>query len=348
MFSPLQIAQVSFQLKNEIGAEGKNSKTYIARDHQLDADIVIKKIDKTDIQHRDTYFEESRRLYASAHPHVVQLHYACESDEHVFLAMPFYPNGSLKSLISKRLLTVREIVTLGCQIASGLHNIHSKGLIHFDLKADNVMLSDRNEALISDFGLAMAQDAAGQASPDGIYTPITPPEALSGNNFDRSFDIYQFGLVLYVMCNGGDCLNDQIDKFVAHDGSFDAGAFSSSIENGTFPDRKAFLPHIPPRLRKIVCRCLEVDAANRLGSALEVANELAVVDGLSLDWQYSTDAGNRIWTRESGGMVHVLAVDGKGRSELTKSINGGKAKRQTYGCRPKLTDAAITVLLGKT
>lgn len=128
MFSPLQIAQVSFQLKDEIGAEGKNSKTYIARDHQLDADIVIKKIDKSDIQHRDTYFEESRRLYASAHPHVVQLHYACESDEHVFLAMPHYTNGSLKSLISKCFLTVREIITIGCQIASGLHNIHSKGL----------------------------------------------------------------------------------------------------------------------------------------------------------------------------------------------------------------------------
>ena len=348
MFSPLQIAQVSFQLKNEIGSEGKNSKTFIARDHQLDADIVIKKIDKADIQHRDTYFEESRRLYASAHPHVVQLHYACESDEHVFLAMPYYANGSLKSLISKWFLTVRDIVTLGCQIASGLHNIHSKGLIHFDLKVDNVLLSDRNEALISDFGLAMAQDAAGQASPDGIYTPITPPEALSESDFDRSFDIYQFGLILYVMCNGGDCLNDQMDRFIAHDGSFDGETFSEAIENGTFPERKSFLPHIPQRLRRIICRCLEVDPTDRFESALEVANELAVIEGPSLDWRYSIDSGTRIWTRQLEGVVHVLAVDEKGKSELTKSIKGGKAKRQTLGCRPKLTDAAITVLLGKT
>ena len=348
MFSPLQIAQVSFQLKEEIGVEGKNSKTYVARDHQLDADIVIKKIDKADIQHRDTYFEESRRLYASAHPHVVQLHYACESDDHVFLAMPLYPNGSLKSLISKKFLTVREIVTLGCQIASGLHNIHSKGLIHFDLKADNVLLSERNEALISDFGLAMAQDAAGQASPDGIYTPITPPEALAGSDFDRSFDIYQFGLVLYVMCNGGNCLNNQMEKFVDKDELFDADGFSAAIEHGAFPERKAFLPHIPQRLRKIVCRCLELDPSDRFGSALEVANELAVVEGSSLDWQFSTDNGNRIWTRHSGGVTHVLTVDGKAKSELTKSINGGKAKRQSAGSLPKLTDAAITVLLGKT
>ena len=107
MFSPLTTAQVSFKFKTEIGAEGKNSRTYIAHDHQLDADIVIKQIDKATIEHRDTYFEESRKLYASAHPNVVQVFYACEGDDHVFVAMPHYANGSLKGLLAKRHLTVR-------------------------------------------------------------------------------------------------------------------------------------------------------------------------------------------------------------------------------------------------
>lgn len=348
MFSPLQIAQVSFKLKDEIGAEGKNSKTYVARDHQLDADIVIKKIEKVRIQHRDTYFEESRKLYASAHPNVVQLHYACENDDHIFVAMPLYANGSLKSLMAKRFLTVREIVSFGCQIASGLHNIHSKGLIHFDIKADNVLLSDRFEALIADFGLAMAQDAAGNAKPDDIYTPITPPEVILKEKFDRSFDIYQFGLVLYVMCNGVDSLDRQMAKFVTEDGAFDADKFLLSITNGTFPERKSFLPHIPQRMRKIVCACLEVDPADRYGSALDVANDLAVVDGLSLDWQYSIDGDDRIWTRNLENVVHVLTVDENRKSELTKAIKDGKAKRQTAGCKDKLTDAGITTLLGNT
>lgn len=348
MFSPLRIAQVSFELKDEIGAEGKNSHTFIAHDHQLDADIVIKQIDKSTIEHRDTYFEESRKLYASSHPNIVQLHYACESDDHVYVAMPYYANGSLKSLLAKRYLTVREIVNFGCQIASGLHNIHSKGLIHFDLKVDNVLLSDRNEALISDFGLAMAQDAAGHASPDGIYTPITPPEAISMDEYGRAFDIYQFGLSLYVMCNGVNCLNEQMASFLRADGTLDASRFSDSIEKGTFPERKALLPHIPARLKKIVCRCLEVDPGDRYSSALDVANDLAVVDGLSLDWQYSREGDVRTWSRAANGTAHVLTVDGKGKSELTKSINAGSAKRQSAGCKPKLTDAAITVLLGKT
>ena len=347
MFSPLTTAQVSFKFKSEIGAEGKNSKTYIAHDHQLDADIVIKQIDKATIEHRDTYFEESRKLYASAHPNVVQVHYACEGDDHVFVAMPHYANGSLKGLLSKRHLTVREVVNFGCQIAAGLHNIHSKGLIHFDLKVDNVLLSDRSEALISDFGLAKAQDAFGQASPDQIYTPIVPPEAFAKNEFDRRFDIYQFGMTLYVMCNGVSCLKDQLGMFVAADGSTDGAGFAAAIEKGSFPDRKAFLPHIPPRLRKIVNKCLEVKPDDRYQSALEVANDLAVVDGC-LDWQYAVDGAGRTWSRDVDGAAYMLTVTPSGKTELTKSINGGKAKRQTAGCHPKLTDAAITLLLGRT
>ncbi|UVK35987.1 serine/threonine protein kinase (plasmid) [Mesorhizobium sp. AR10] len=347
MFKPLQYAQLSFELKDEIGAEGKNSSTFIAHDNQLGADIVVKRIDKEDIEHRETYFEESRRLYASTHPHVVQLHYACETDDHVFVAMPLYSNGSLKSYIQKNgHLTVREIVNFGCQIAAGLHNIHSKGLIHFDLKADNVLISDRHEALISDFGLAMAQDEAGEASPDGIYTPITPPEAISGHTYDRSFDIYQFGMTLYVMCNGVECLDEQMAKFENAE-TLDGDAFSDSIEKGTYPERKTFLAHIPKRLRKIVCRCLEVEPGDRYKSALDVANELAAVEG-SLDWRFSESGNCRVWTRDVDGALHVLTVDESGKSELTKAINGGKAKRVTAGCKSKLTDAAVTVLLGIT
>ncbi len=91
---------------------------------------------------------------SSAHPNVVQIHYACYDADRIYLAMPYYRKGSVTSLITDKYMTVREIVTVGCQVLSGLHNIHSKGLIHFDVKPDNILLSDRGEALLSDFGLA--------------------------------------------------------------------------------------------------------------------------------------------------------------------------------------------------
>jgi serine/threonine protein kinase len=154
VFKPYNKAEVTFDLVREIGTDGQNSRTFVATDHQLNAEIVIKQIAKASLASPVNFFDESKALYASAHPNVVQIHYGCEDADSIYLAMPYYRRGSVKNLITNRHMTVREIVTAGCQILSGLHNIHSKGLIHFDVKPDNVLLSDRGEALLSDFGLA--------------------------------------------------------------------------------------------------------------------------------------------------------------------------------------------------
>lgn len=89
--------------------------------------------------------------------------------DHVYVAMPYYRKGSVAGLITGKHMTVREIVTAACQVLSGLHNIHSKSLIHFDVKPDNILLSERMEALISDFGLAKQMNLAGVALQDRLY-----------------------------------------------------------------------------------------------------------------------------------------------------------------------------------
>jgi eukaryotic-like serine/threonine-protein kinase len=177
MLSPFSIAELRFDLLREIGQEGQNSRTYVARDHQLDAEIVIKKIEKRRIASPADFFQESRMLYASAHQNVVQIHYACYDAGHIYLAMPYYSKGSIKPLITGKFLTVREIVAVGCQVLSGLHNIHSKGLIHFDVKPDNILQSSRGEALLADFGLAKQMNFGGIAEQDMHYLKMIPPEA---------------------------------------------------------------------------------------------------------------------------------------------------------------------------
>lgn len=87
MFNPIDRGEVEFTKVAEIGQDGQNSKTFTARDHQLDADIVIKEIAKTSLVSPATYFAESKALYASVHPNVVQLHYACQSSDSIFIAM---------------------------------------------------------------------------------------------------------------------------------------------------------------------------------------------------------------------------------------------------------------------
>ncbi|MXD18237.1 protein kinase, partial [Escherichia coli] len=81
----------------------------------------------------EEFFQEARLLYASAHSNIVQICYAARDDKNIYIAMPFYSNGSLSSLMAQKNLTSREIIRYGIQFLSGLNHIHSKGLMHFDI-----------------------------------------------------------------------------------------------------------------------------------------------------------------------------------------------------------------------
>ncbi|MGU3457274.1 serine/threonine-protein kinase [Brevundimonas sp. M1A4_2e] len=329
MFNVVTRATVSFEIKKEIGGEGKNSQAFLAYDAQLGADIVIKRVAKADLRDPQAYYNESRALYASAHPNVVQVHYACEDGDNVFIAMPYYRKGSVRGLMAARYLTSREVVAIGCQVFTGLHNLHSKALVHFDIKPDNILLSDRGEALITDFGLCQPL-TNGLATPEGIYAPNWPPEALQKTGFDARYDIFQTGLALYAMCVGLKEYKAQFEAYAA-EGVKGQERFFKDVAAGTHPNRKAFPPHIPSRLKAAITKCLEVDPDNRFQSALEAMNALASVDGEELDWRYEERNGERVWKKDCEGTKYVFSICSAGNSSLTKSVNGAAARKITGG-----------------
>ena len=340
MLKPHNVAAVKFETVKEIGQEGRNSTAYIVQDLQLDAQIVMKRIKKESIASQDQYFEEAQTLYASSHQNVVPVLYACEDADHVFIALPYFENGSLKSLMQERNLTVREIIRTSCQLLSGVHNIHSKGLIHFDIKPDNVLLSDRGEALLSDFGLAK-QMHLGQAAQSRFYLPITAPEVVNGGGpYDLRFDIYQFGLVLYRMCCGEGSLRDQLRRIDPDDFH---RLLAQALRDGTYPDKSTFPEHIPDRLRRVIVKCLSTDPNDRYSSALEVANALADVEDC-LDWTYVVEADGRSWSREEGATIKCFRVAGDGSTEFTSTKNGS-TRRKTEHCKGSMTTAGIRKVL---
>lgn len=347
MLKPYHKAELTFDIIREIGQDGQNSNTFVAHDHQLNAEIVSKRLLKASLNSPDEFFAESKALYASAHPNVVQVHYACFDDDHVYVAMPYYRDGSVKNLMAARHLTVREIITMGCQVLAGLHNIHSKNLIHFDIKPDNILLSARGEALVSDFGLAKQMNFSGVAAQDRLYGKMIPPEATRTDHFDRRFDIYQVGLTLYRMANGNAHFNDQFAKYGAPK-SFDRSTFQFDVRNGKFPDRSSFLPHIPPTLRNVIKRCLEVDPANRYGSAIEVANAISGIDGPCLDWQFHRQAGSMAWTKTINGTEFEIVANADGSCEGYKTKDGGTRRRMRDLCRDSITDKELKKLFVDT
>jgi serine/threonine protein kinase len=345
MLKPSSKAEIQFEKLREIGQNGKNSKSFLSRDLQLDAEIVIKQPEKAKLASPSDFFNESKALYASAHPNVVQILYACEDSDSIFLAMPYYKNGSIKDLLSTKHLTIREIIALGCNVLTGLHNIHSKKLIHFDIKPDNILISDRGEGLLSDFGLAKQMNFSGIAAQDRFYGPMIPPEATKSNNFDSTFDIYQFGLTLYRMCNGNDSFYRQLQKYGPKT-SFDRASFKYDICNGLFPDRKAFAPHVPTKLRNIIRKCLQPAPDARFKAAIDCANELALVDGNSLDWRLLEAGDIRTWLKNESGTSYELSVQRGGKATCYKSVDGSRPRRVGAGCSDKMNDQQVAKFLG--
>lgn len=326
MLKPHHKRDIYFELRNEIGEEGKNSRVYTAYDPQLDDTIVIKEIDKNRFNNVDEYFLEASILHSGRHSNVVPIKYACQNDDNIYLAMPYFQNGSIKSLLNQRYLTIREIIVFATQFLSALHHIHTKKLIHFDLKPDNILISDRGEALVSDFGLAKQLKLNGFAEQDRTYSKMTPPEAFHDYEFTSKFDIYQAGLTLYRLCNGDNKFYSHFDQFI-NNGNLDRHSFRHAVINGQFPDRDSFLEHIPQRMINAIRNTLATDPNDRTSSAIEVLNEISGVDGELLDWKYSEENGIKKWIKSTEDRVIKLEIDNENNSTATQKIGDGNERR---------------------
>lgn len=341
MLNPCHVAQVAFVLGAEIGVEGKNSKVFVAHDPQLDAELVVKKIAKARLADPDNYFSESRLLYKSAHSNVLPVHYACFDDDHIYVVMPRMSNGSLKGILAARMLTVREVVVFATQFLSGLHHVHSKKLIHFDVKPDNILISDRGEALLSDFGLAKQMEFGGHAGQDRMYGKMTPPEWFTDQYaLTTRADIYQAGLTLFRMCAGDAEFYRQFSSFLEH-GVVNRDEFRHAVLNAQFPDTDALPQHIPNRLKTTITKCLKTDPRRRFSSVIEIVNELAAIEGEILDWAYQITADGREWSKDDGDAVFRLLVGADGSSLATRAGAGGAVRRINAYCLESITATQI-------
>ncbi|WP_345867235.1 serine/threonine-protein kinase [Shewanella algae] len=341
MLNTTRTAELSFHINQEIGQEGKNSTVYTARDLQLNADIVVKKMLKANFSDINEYFKESSLLYLSTHPNVVPIYYACQDNYHVFLAMPYFSRGSLKKRMTASPVSVREIVVWSTQVLSGLHNIHSKRLIHFDVKPDNILFSDRGEALLSDFGLTKQTTFSGVAGQDRIYGNMVPPEAFTTSNFNNQFDIYQFGLTLHRMCVGDNSFYTEYATFIEN-GTLNRAKFRHAVVNGQFPNKNSYPEHIPQALINTIKKCLATDLAHRYASAIDIVNDLSGIDGELLDWTLSYDGLKRRWLKtHTDGKVFELTIDENGASVAKKTSATGNTQRVTEYCKPQLSRAEV-------
>lgn len=271
--------KLNLKIIQKIKSEGANSALYIVEDKQLNCEMILKQIDKKKLKEYDKYFEESKKIYSLNHPNIIKINYATYDDEYVYITMPYYRNGSLNHILDSRNLTVREVIKYSLDFLSALYYMHGKNIIHCDIKPNNILIDDRNNAILTDFGSAIQLDMNGYGKLKNVYYKHIAPEQCFTSSVDKSIDIYQVGTTLYRMCNGNEEYNNQLKRYK------NLNELKLAISKGKFPVRKKYLPHIPKSLIQVVERCLQVNKEERYNDILEILNDLSKVKD-NLDWRY--------------------------------------------------------------
>lgn len=266
----------------EIGQEGKNSTVHIAFDPQLNANLVIKRIEKSEFTNEECFFSEAQMLYATQHPNIMPIKYATQDEHCIYISMDYYKKGSLNALIESKFLTVKEIIKYSLEFLSGIHYMHTKNLVHFDVKPTNILISDSDKAVITDFGLAKYLNTNGFATADKLYPFHIPPEAFEIGKLSTYTDIYQAGLTLYRMCNGNHWFKNQLDDL----NITSITGLASAIAENKFPKKNAFLPHIPDKLRKVISKSLTNDVTKRYETILDMLNDISGIEE-HCNWVYN-------------------------------------------------------------
>ncbi|HEX5107980.1 MAG TPA: serine/threonine-protein kinase [Vicinamibacterales bacterium] len=260
-----------YRLVSLLGRGGMGE-VYRADDLTLDQPVALKFLPEDaalDSSRLAQFHNELRVARQVSHKNVCRLYDVGESEGRRFLTMQYVDGEDLASLL-RRIGRVPhdKAIQIARQLCAGLAAAHERGVVHRDLKPANVMIDGEGNALITDFGLAVA---TGDATRGLAGTPrYMAPEQLRGEPATLKSDIYALGLVLYELFTGHRARDDYSIEALRHgDTSTETIAPSSRMRD------------IDPGVERVIMRCLEADAARRPGSALSVAAALPGGDPLA-------------------------------------------------------------------
>src|SRR5262247_898264 len=198
--------------------KGGMGEVYRARDTKLDRTMALKILPadlSTDAERMRRFIREAKAASALNHPNVAHIYEIGEAEGLSFIAMEYVEGQTLAARINGHPLKVSEAVEIGSQIADALDEAHRKGITHRDIKPANVMLNERGQVKVLDFGLAKIAPPTGQAVASDISTmaktasgvvmgtvPYMSPEQALGREVDHRSDLFSLGIALYETATG--------------------------------------------------------------------------------------------------------------------------------------------------
>jgi tetratricopeptide (TPR) repeat protein len=198
-----------YRLERELGRGGMAT-VYLARDLRHDRDVALKVLrpELAAVLGRERFLTEVRLTAKLDHPHILTLIDSGESDGSLWYVLPFVRGESLRQRLEReRQLGLSEAVAIAGDIAGALEYAHQRGVIHRDVKPENILLHE-GEAMLTDFGIALAlREAGGERLTEtglsvGTLQYMSPEQATAERRLDARTDIYSLGAVVYEMLAG--------------------------------------------------------------------------------------------------------------------------------------------------
>ena len=202
-----------FDIQRELGRGGMAT-VYLARDRKLDRLVAVKVLrpELAETLGTDRFLREIQIAAKLSHPHILQLYDSAEVDGRLLYVMPYVEGETLRQRLEREgRLPVAAAVQLATEVLAALDYAHQHGIVHRDIKPENILLHT-GQAIVADFGIARAIDAAAGDGPGGSTLTVTgvvvgtplymSPEQVVGDPVDGRTDVYALGCVLYEMLTG--------------------------------------------------------------------------------------------------------------------------------------------------
>jgi serine/threonine-protein kinase len=319
-----------YSIEREIGRGGMGI-VYLVRDVRLDRPVALKLLppDRAEVASiRERFLHEARMAARLSHPNIVPIHAVEEIDDFVFFAMQYVAGETLGDRLRRQqLLPPWDAARLLRDVAWALAYAHAQGVVHRDIKPDNILISQDGRALVADFGIAHHTDDAHAAGRIQGTPEYLSPEQAGGEPCDARSDLYSLGAVAFHALTGR-------PPFVGDTSSLLAQHLTAQP-----PRLVETAPELPARLSAAVDRALQKDPADRWPDAETMAEAFAPPLPMTADLPVPV----RIWAergREMKGFYVVWSLLFYGLSTLvfTAAMNAGQW--------PMVAKVALTFFLG--
>src|SRR5713226_5042010 len=267
-----------YRILHRLGAGGMGE-VYLAEDTLLNRKVAIKLLPAdtvADEQAEKRLIKEAQAAAALDHPNICAIHEVGRHGGYSFIVMQYVEGETLAGRMKKSPLEFHEALDIAVQVADGFAEAHSRGIIHRDIKPQNIMITGRGQAKLMDFGLAKATRqkslAESEAETESLFTepgmilgtvPYMSPEQVKGEALDARSDIFSFGVVLYEMISGR-------QPFASES----AAATFSAILTRELQPLARYSREAPAELERIVSKALRKDKEDRYQTARDLLIDL--------------------------------------------------------------------------